>query len=142
MSATDFLYPRFPIQGADIPVKNTSGTAWTVGQLLKMDSANVVSATQPQIGAIITAAVTDIPFGFAIEATPASGQGRCQIAGIMYGLGVAAGVTAGATVGPSGSVSGQIVAYTATDPYAGQALTAGVSAADPVLVHIMPGITA
>ena len=140
MAASDYLYPRFPLGGSEIPVKNTtgSGTAIAFAACVKIDSTNVVSGTQPQIGVVACTAVTDFPFGLMIEKVADAAFGRCQIAGIAEGLGVAAGVSAGALVGASGSVAGCVVAATTSDPALGQALTAGVSALDPVLIRIAP----
>jgi hypothetical protein len=136
MAATDFVTPRFPIQGADIPVKNTSGGALAAGALVKIDTSNPVSATQPQIGVVACSAVTDFPLGFLIEALAANAVGRVQIEGIAQGIALGA-ITAGAIVGPS-ATAGQITTYTATDPAIGQALTAAANAADPILVRIAP----
>ena len=146
MAATDFIWGRYPIEGADISVKNTSASAMNIGtseqgSLVKLDGSNLISGTQPIIGVVLTAAVTDVPFGLMFEDTPAGFTGGCQIAGIGIATCQAA-VTAAAIVGPGGSTSGDVIAYTATDPYLGQALNTTTTAGDPLLVHIMPGVTA
>ncbi len=136
MAATDFLTPRFPITGADIPVKNTTGSSMPSGSLVKLDTANPVSATQSQIGVVLTSAVTDFAFGFLVETIPAGGTGRCQVEGLAVGIALGA-ISVGAIVGPS-ATAGQVTTYTATDPAIGQAVTAAASAADPILIRIAP----
>lgn len=136
MAATDFVYDRYPIQGADIAYKNTSGSTISAGMLLKIDASNPISASQPNIGLTTCSAVTDFPFGFAVENVPAAGQGRCQIEGIAIGI-AAGAVTVGAIVGAS-ATAGDVTTYTATDPAIGQAVTTTANAADPILVRIAP----
>lgn len=136
MSATDFLWTRFPIQGADFPVKNTSGSAITANQTVKLDTGNVIGATQPQAGVTPTVLVADFPFGVAIENIPAGGYGRVQLEGVAVCIALGA-ITAGAIVGPS-TTAGQVTTYTAANPSLGQAVSAAVNAADPILVRLAP----
>jgi hypothetical protein len=142
MSATDFQNARFNFQLPDFPVKNTTGSAMPSGTTVKMDASNVLSGTQQAVGVVPTAAITDVPFGIAVEAIPAGGYGRVQTIEGTAAWAIALGaVTAGAMVGGS-ATSGQVTTYTAGDPVLGQALTAAVSAADPILVKIaIKGLT-
>ena len=142
MAATDYQVSRFPLGIAEMPVKNTSGTAFALGSqgqgpLVKLDTANLMSGTQAAVGVVLTAAVTDIPLGVVIEDIPAGGYGRVQLLGCAWCIAQAA-ITAGVLVGPGGTTSGDVIAYTAGDPYIGQALTAAATAGDPILVHLMP----
>ena len=142
MAATDFQLPRFPLGISELPVKNTSGSAMNLGSqgqglLVKLDTSNPLSATQPRICVVLTAAVTDIPLGVTIPDIPVAGQGNIQLEGLVWCT-AAAAITIGVLVGPSGSTSGDVIAYTSTDPYIGQALTAAVNAGDPILVRLMP----
>jgi Uncharacterized conserved protein (DUF2190) len=136
MAATDFVWGRTPIQGADVPYLNTSGAAIAAGTALKLDTGNPISATQPQIGMIPTTAITDFVDGFAVENVPIGGQGRVQIEGIAVGIASAA-IAIGAVVGAS-ATAGKVVAYTATDPSIGKAWSAAANANDPVLIRIAP----
>jgi hypothetical protein len=140
----DFNWPRFPLHGAaDIPFKNTSGTAMTPGQVVKLDTSNPFSPTQVYMGAILTAAVTDVPDGVVVQDTPASttnnpGFGTMQILGIATVYADAgSSPAAGAILGPSGSVSGAVTTYTAGDPVVGKGLSAGVNASDPILARLI-----
>lgn len=137
MAASDFNYPTYPISGADIPYKNTSGAAITAGQLLKLDTGNLLSGSQQQVGCVLTSAVADFPLGFAVDNTPANGQGRVRLEGVTVGI-AAGAISAGAIVGASAATAGDVTTYTAANPAIGQALTAAASLADPILVRIAP----
>ena len=134
---TDFLWPRLPFGGfADIPFKNTSTTVNnTPGQLVKLDTANPMSAAQPCFGGVLTAAVADCPDGVVVQNTPFGAYGTMQIGGlgtcIVDGGGA---ITAGTQLGCSGTVAGAVVTYTATvgDGLVGKALSTSVSTADPI----------
>ena len=141
MAATDFQNARYPLGVSEFPVKNTDITAMVAGMVVKLDTVHLMSASQGQVGVLICTAVTDRPLGIVIEAIPVNGQGRLQVAGAAWAI-AAAAITAGAVVGASGATAGDVIAYTATDPYVGVALTAAVNAADPILVLIQPGTTA
>lgn len=142
MAATDFYTANIDLSFPKFPVKNTGGTAITVGQLVKLDTANPLGATQGSVGVIPTVLVADVPFGFAAENIPAGQYGG------VYGVdgqaiwGIALGAIAiGAKVGPS-TTAGQVTTYTAANPSIGQALTAAVNAADPILVYIAKSLNA
>jgi hypothetical protein len=141
MAATDFQTARIPLGVQEFPVKNTDAVAMVTGQVVKLDTAHLMSASQGQVGVLLCTVVTDRPLGIVIEAIPVNGQGRMQIVGAAWAI-AAAAITAGSVVGASGATAGDVIAYTATDPYIGVALTAAVNAADPVLVLIQPGTTA
>lgn len=134
MAASDFVWNRQPIQGADVPYKNTSGSAITAGMQLKLDTGNLMSASQGKPGMTPTTAVTDIPDGVAVENVPAGQDGRCQIEGIAVCIAKGA-VTAGTTVGPS-TTAGSTSTFTSTDPSLGKAWNTTVSDGDPVLVRL------
>ena len=140
MAATDFINGGYAIPGADIPVKNTSGGALVAGTTVKLDTGNLLSATQPAVGVTTVSAVTDKCLGVLIEAAPINGIARCRVLGGVWAIAQAA-ITAGSAVGAS-TTAGQVIAYTATDPYLGIALTAAATAADPILVLLQPGVTA
>jgi hypothetical protein len=135
MSATDFIWGGLPIFGADWTVKNTSGTAMTSGQTVKLDASNPLSAAQPAPGVVLTAAVTDYPLGVLIENIPVASYGRCRVEGGAVAI-AAGAISAGAIVGPSGAISGDVTTYTAGDPSLGQALSVALNAADPIAVRI------
>ena len=139
MAATDFVWGRYPIQGADVPVKNTSGSAMTAGQLVKLDTTagNLLGGGGTAIPVVLTSAVTDFPLGILVENIASNAIGRCQIEGIAVGI-AAGAITAGNMVGPSGATNGDVTAYTATDPAIGQALNTTTTLADPVLIRIAP----
>jgi hypothetical protein len=150
MALTDYQWARYPIDGADISVKNTTAsTAMTVGAenqgiCVKLDATNyIASGTSPQpiMGVVLTAAVTDIPFGIVFEDIGVGYTGGCQILGVAVATAQAA-ITVAAIVGPGGSTSGDVIAYTATDPYLGQCCNQPATAGDPAFVHLMPGVTA
>lgn len=136
MAATDFVWGRQEIPGADYPYTNQSGALISVNQCLKVDSAHAIGAGQAKIACTQTTAVTDIPMGLAVQNTPAGADGTVQIMGV--GVGLASGaITVGQTVGPA-ATAGQLAVFTSTDPSLGQALSATASAADPflVLIHV------
>jgi hypothetical protein len=137
----DFNWPRFPVGGmADIPFKNTSGTAMTPGQVLKLDTANPLSPTVMVAGMVLSAAVADIPDGVCVQNVPINGGGTVQILGLATVYADAAGATtAGALLGPSSTVAGAVVAATATAGYGvvGKAWSATALSADPVLVRLI-----
>jgi hypothetical protein len=136
MAATDFITARQPLGTQEWTVKNTDATAFLSGHCVKLDTTNVVSATQGAPGVLRTTGITDMPFGVCIEAIPVGAYGRVQT---VDGTGVWAialgAITAGVVVGPS-ATAGKVTAYTATDPSLGTALTAAVNASDPVFVKI------
>jgi len=137
MAATDFVWGRYPIQGADVPYLNTSGAAITAGMTLKIDTSKPIGASQPQVAMIPTTAVADFTDGFAVENVPIGGQGRCQIEGVAVAI-AAAAITVGAIVGASAATPGDVVTYTAANPSIGKAWSTAANAADPILVRIAP----
>lgn len=137
MAASDFLWTRYPIQGADLPYKNTSGSAISAGMLLKLDTTNPIGASQGKVGMVPCTAITDFADGFAVQNTPIGGDGTVQIEGVAVGI-AAGAITIGAIVGASAATSGDVIAYTPTDPSIGKAWSAAASAADPILVRIAP----
>lgn len=142
MAATDFQLPRFPLGIAEVPALNKSGAAMNLGSqgqglLVKLDTTNPLSSTITGICVVLTTAVTDIPLGVTIQDIPNGGQGNVQVLGLVWCT-AAGAITIGVLVGPSGATNGNVIAYTAGDPYIGQALTAAVNAGDPILVHLMP----
>jgi len=126
MAATDFLYPRFGIE--------KGGSALSAGQTVKIDTGNLVSASQASVGVTPTVLVADFPFGVVAENIPAGQQGRVQLEGVANCIALGA-ITAGNIVGPS-TTAGKITTYTAANPSLGQALTAAANASDPVLVRL------
>lgn len=131
----DFLWPRFPVGGlADIPFKNTTtATNFTPGQLVKLDTANPMSASQPCIGAVLTAAVADCPDGVVVQNTPFGAYGTMQIAGLGSVIVDGAGaISAGTQLGCSATVNGAVVTYTPTvgDGLVGKAVSTSVNTAD------------
>lgn len=135
MSATDFVYPRQPFHGSERAVKNTDTVPLTIGMLVKLDTGNPMSGTQPVPGAVRTSAVADYPYGFVIENIPVGGYGRVQRGGETQAI-AAGAVAVGAIVGPSAATAGDVTTYTAASPSAGQALTAAANAGDPIAVAI------
>lgn len=135
MAANDFVNGRMPLSaGGDLPYKNTSGSAITAGQLLKLDTGNLMSGTQGIWGLTPTTAVADFPFGVAVDNVPVGGTGRVQVVGVV--LCIAAGaISAGAIVGPS-TTAGNVTTYTAANPQFGQALSAAANAGDQIFVLI------
>lgn len=134
MAASDFNWARYPIQGADIPYKNTSGSPILAGMQLKLDATNLTGASQGKAGMIPTAAVTDVPDGVAVENVAIGGDGRVQIEGLAVCIAKGA-VTAGTTVGPS-PTAGSTSTFTSTDPSLGKAWNTTVNDGDPVLVRL------
>lgn len=137
-TGTDFVTANKTLNIPPQPVKNTGNVAMTVGQLTKLDTSNLVSGSQPQVGVKLTSAVTDEPYGVVGCNIPVGGYG--YVYGVegqeLWMIADSAGtIAAGAIVGPSGATAGAITAYTAGDPSCGQSLTAGVNAADAVLVR-------
>lgn len=139
-AATDFQDARYPLGVQEFPIKNTDVVAMVPGQVVKLDTAHLMSTTQGQVGVILCTGVTDTPLGVIIEDIPVGGQGRMQVVGAAWCIASGA-ITAGAVVGAS-STAGDVIAYTTTDPYLGVALSTATNAADPVLVMIRPGTTA
>lgn len=142
MAATDFLNARHNLQLPDFPVKNTGGTALAFGTVVKIDASNLLSGTQPQIGVIATAALTDVPFGVVIDTSiAAGGQGRVQVldgTAVWCFVDAAGNITGGQQVMPSSTVSGAVRPYVAAagNSSVGQALTSTAASADPVLVKL------
>jgi len=134
MAATDFVWGRIPLQGADMPYKNTSGAAITAGQVLKLDATNVIGATQPQVGMVLPSATTDVPDGFAVENVPIGGQGRVQTEGLAIGIASGA-ISAGASVMPAATL-GQVSPWTASNAQAGKAWSTTTTAGDPILIRV------
>lgn len=132
MAANDFDYARQPMFTGEISVKNASGTDLVAGNLVKLDAANPVSATQPLPGVARTT-TDEYPFGVCLEAIPNGKSGRVAIAGIAQVVASAA-ITAGATV--QASTVGKVVTAAAAKPQIGQALTAAGADGDKLLIVI------
>lgn len=138
MAANDLNLGRIQLGVGDVSVKNTTGSAIPIWSCVKFDSANPVGGASNNafIGVVPTAAVTDVPFGIAVEAIPAGGYGRVQtVDGTIVPVIALGAISAGATIGPS-ATSGQVTTYTAADPSLGQALEAAVNAADIILCKL------
>lgn len=138
MAATDFICGNYTLGIPKLAVKNTSASvAIPAGYLVKLDTSNLLGASQGAIGVILTAAVTDFGLGFAAEAIPAGGYGGIYCVDGMAVWGVAqAAITVNSIVGPGGTTAGTLIAYTATDFSIGISLTTATTALDPVLVMI------
>lgn len=137
MSATDFAYPRQPFAGSERAVKNTSGAAMVPGNLVKLDTANPMSATQGAPGAVLTNAIADYPYGVVIENIPVGGFGRVQRGGECMAL-AAGAIAVGQLVGGTVAAPGAATPYTAGNPSLGQALTPAANLNDPFVVAIDP----
>lgn len=136
MAATDFVWGRIPIQGADVPFINKSGSAIVAGQALKLDTGNPISGTQSQVAMVPTSAVADFADGFAVDNVAIGGQGRVQIEGVAVAI-AAGAIAVGAIVGPS-TTAGDVTTYTAANPSIGKAWSAAAAVNDPVLIRIAP----
>jgi hypothetical protein len=134
MSATDYVTGRNTLNVADLPYYNATGSTINKGELLKLDTSNLMSSTQPLEGMKPTSAATDQPLGFAVQNTPTGQTGTMQCVGVAVGI-AAGAVTAGVAVGGS-TTAGDVTAATSTDPAVGFALTAAANAADPIRVLI------
>lgn len=134
MGASDYVYARTAIDGADVPYKNTSGVAITAGQVLKLDTGNTESGTQPIKGMIPTSAVTDKPRGVALENVAIGGTGRCQTAGEAVVIASGA-IAVNQSVGPS-ATAGQVAVFTSGDPQLGVAITAAAQAGDQIRIQL------
>lgn len=141
-AATDLLDARLNLQLPYLSVKNTGGTALAFGALVKMDAANPLSAAQPAVGVIATAALTDVPLGVVVDTSILAGTaGRIQVidgTAVWCIVDASGNITAGAQVMPSSTVAGAVRTYVAAAGNAcvGQALTATTATADPVLVML------
>lgn len=136
MAATDFINARSTLGTSEWAAKNTSGSTITSGMTVKLDAANPMGPNQPAPGVIPTVLVADVVIAVAVENIPAGAYGRFQsIDGTLVTCIALGAIAAGATVGPC-TTAGQVTTYTAANPSLGVALTAAVSAADPVQVMI------
>lgn len=124
---SDFAMGRQPFHGSELSIQNTDSVQLTPGTLVKLDTSNPMSATQPIDGMVRTAAVTDVPDAVVIENIPVGGTGRVQLAGMVNVL-AAGSISIGAILGPSGATSGTATAYTAGDPSLGKAFTPATAA--------------
>lgn len=132
MAATDFIWARNPLPaGQDVSVFNAGGSAIGKQLLVKLDTGNLMSASQGAPAVVVTAANTDFPYGVTAENIPASGYGRVQIGGICV-VQASGAISAGALVMPA--ASGQVATQTAGKPQVGQALNTTANAADPCVV--------
>ncbi|HSY22323.1 MAG TPA: hypothetical protein VK841_09425 [Polyangiaceae bacterium] len=142
-AATDLFDANYSLGLPYFPIKNTGASAaLTVGMVVKVDASNVLSASQPAVGVIPTAALTDVPFGIVVETSIAAGAyGTCRVidgTAAWCVVDASGNIAAGAQVMPSSSVSGAVRTYVASagNSVVGQALTATTAAADPVLVKL------
>lgn len=135
MAATDFFTGRYPLNVTEWPVKNTSGSAMTSGQVVKLDASNVLGATQPEVAVVLTSANNDTPFGILVENIPAGGVGRCQVLGGAVAFGDATAIAAGAQVMPS-TTAGEVTLWSTGHAVLGVACSTTANAGDPVLVKI------
>jgi hypothetical protein len=136
MAATDFIWARNPLPaGQDLSFYNAGGSAIAKQLCVKLDTANLMGASQGAPAVVVTAASTDFPLGVTAEQLPASGFGRVQVGGVAI-VQASGAITAGAVVMPA--ASGQVQTQTAGKPQLGQALNTTANAADPcaVLIHI------
>jgi hypothetical protein len=134
----DFNWPRFPIGGmADIPFKNFTGSAFTPGQVVKLDTGNPWSPTNMVAGMVLTSAVTDWADGVIVQDTPVNNTGTIQIEGVTTVYQDSGGnPAAGAILGPSAAVAGAVTTYTGGDAKVGKAWSAGTATADPIGVRL------
>jgi hypothetical protein len=65
-AATDLFNARFNLQIPYLPIKNTSGSPLTAGMVVKLDTSNPVTAANPIISVVPTAALTDVPLGVVV----------------------------------------------------------------------------
>lgn len=134
MAANDVVLARIPIQNGEIAIKNTDVSAMVPGNSVTLDTANLLSSTQPALGAKLSVG-NDIVLGVVLENIAVGGYGRvaCTFAVIVPAIANAA-IAAGASVG--GDAAGKIKTAAAANPSFGQALTAAAGANDQVLVGI------
>lgn len=131
MAANDFLYARIP-QPSDLSCKNASGSDIAAGNVVTLDPANPVSATQSEPG-IKQGTTDDFAFGIAIEAIANGKSGRVARGSIAQAVASAA-ITAGAVV--QADASGKVKTQGAGKAQVGQALTAAAADGDKILVAL------
>lgn len=132
MAATDFTWGGYPVTGGDIPFKNTDSTDFAAGDAVAVDSTNVISGSQPVMGAL-QGTNNAVGVGFALEAIKQGAYGRVRTNGIAVGRAGGA-ITAGTFVGCA--ASGQLKTQQAANPAIGIALSTTTTNHDPIIVLI------
>lgn len=133
MAANDFQYAQTP-SPFDVPVKNTDSTDFAAGNVIKLDTTNVVSGTQPVIGGLQGTAAGVTNFGVAMEAIPQGKTGRVRALGPVVQCIASGSISAGAIV--AASTAGKVAAQSAGQAQLGLALTATASDGDACLVML------
>lgn len=132
MAANDFVYASTPL-ASDLTVKNTEASAdIAAGNVVKLDTTNVVSGSQRHIGALLGTAAA-YPLGVAMENIPNGKTGRVRPIGVAQVVASGA-ITAGAVV--AAGASAKVAAQSAGQAQLGVALTATAADGDKLLVAI------
>ena len=107
MAANDFLYAQ-TASPFDLACKNTDSTDLAAGNVVKLDTTNVVSGTQPTIGALQGTAASIAAFGVCIDAIPQGKTGRVRALGPVVQCVASGAITAGVAV--AASTAGKVAA--------------------------------
>jgi hypothetical protein len=140
MATTDFTWGRIPHLGAEPPYLNTDSNDFAAGNVLTLDTTNVLSGTQGGFGMLL-ATTDNIPAGVAIEAcahvaAAPFNQSRMQTAGIVQCVASAA-ISAGAVL--KCSTVGKVVTGADTKPQVGYAWTPTSADTDKLIVSLAFG---
>ena len=132
MAATDFLYASNRIE-QELAVKNTDSTDFAFGDVVKLDTSNVVSGTQAVVGALQGTAAAQ-PLGVCLEAIPQGKVGRIAPLGPIVRTTASGAISAGAIL--AAAASGKVAAQTSGQAQLGMAITAAASNNDPLLAML------
>jgi hypothetical protein len=133
MAANDFVYASLPSE-QDIPAKNTDVVALAAGDVVKLDTTNVVSGTQASIGVLQGTAAAVSLVGIAMEAIPVGKTGRIRPLGPVVQVVASAAIAAGVHV--AAAASGRVATQSAGQTQLGLSLTAAGAGADKLLVML------
>lgn len=136
MAANDFIQATIPMPG-DIACKNTeASTDLAAGDVVKLDTSNVVSGTQGTFGVLQGTAAAQ-PIGVAIEAITHGKIGRVRPLGAVVWCVASASTAAGLIL--AASSSGKVAAQTSGQTQLGLSLTAAAADGDRILVMLFGG---
>lgn len=133
MAANDFIYASMPSE-LDIAAKNTDAVAIAAGDVVKLDTTNVVSGTQGHIGVLQGTVAAVNLVGIAMEAMAVGKIGRVRPLGPVVQAVASAAIAAGIHV--AAAASGKVAAQTAGQTQLGLSLTAAASNNDKILLML------
>lgn len=138
MAANDFVLAYQPNLTGCVAVKNTDGTNdLNAGDLVKLDTANPLSATNPFICVVRANATTDTPAFAMLDNCPRTKTARMAVPGPIIRVVAGAAITMAVPV--MATTSGQVIAQTAGLAQCGYAFTPAAALGDQILMLVTIG---